>query len=425
MPRIPHLLALATLLGGVSQAQTGMAQSTAAPTTAFELFDAFARVLQSNYGGTSTLDRAALSARYRTELQALCAVQSPCPAETAFGVIRAQIGELQDRHTSFRAPNEFQDYLERIRGGNRLQFGVRLGNLPASSEQVVLEVLPGSSAESAGLRRGDRLTRLDGAAYSFAALSSAREEGRSVTLTLDRAGELLTVRLTPLESSTREVPTLRFAGTAAGEVAVLRISTFLGGGGIADEVHRLVARAQAQNAAALVVDLRGNTGGDLIQCDLATSALVPRFERAAQGPNSAVTTVVEGGVRREGMFRVSQVSAPALWEGPLAVLMNAGSASCSEFMAFEVQFAGRGVVVGEPSAGVGNTATQLFGLPGGSGVQLSVVNYRKNGDPYPVRVQPDEVLSDDNLSLSRGQDLSLERAAGLLLGGTQPPGGRP
>ena len=82
-------------------------------------------------------------------------------------------------------------------------------------------------------------------------------------------------------------------------VAVLRIPTFLAGGGIAQQVHDLVGEARARGAQGLIVDLRGNTGGSLAECDSSVSAFVPAFTRVARGAEGNDSTRVSRGTRFE------------------------------------------------------------------------------------------------------------------------------
>lgn len=421
----PALRAL-TLLVAASLAAPALpgAQALAqpAPSPAQEAFDKVNRLILEEYGGLSTVDRAALGREYQARLDAVCApTPLNCPVEKAYPVIEAQLTALGDEHSFFQTPEDFQDFLASATGGNRLQFGVKLARLDGEN-RVVLEVVPQSAAEEAGLKRGDLLRTLEGRPYTYAALQQARRDGRQIRLEVERAGQPLTLTLQSRESSTRDLPRLSVAG-AANNVAVLRIPTFLSGGGIAQRVHDLVGQARAGGATGMIVDLRGNPGGSLAECDSAVSAFVPSFARVARGAQGESRTVVSRGTRLENGRNVGGVRNPQLWTGPLAVLVDRGSASCSEFFAFEIQHAGRGPVIGETTAGVGNTATRVFPVGEDAALQLTILNYAKpGGDPYPDRVKPDqprEQTEEDVRLLTRGQDTLL--AAGVQALVTAPP----
>ncbi|BDP40231.1 protease [Deinococcus aetherius] len=404
-------LAAATLLTTGPLGPAAGAQGAAPVSPAQATFDQVNLLLQQEYGGLSTVDRVALGREYQTRLNAVCApTPTTCPAEKAYPVIEAELTALGDEHSFFQTPEDFQDFVASATGGNRRQFGVKLAPLDGEN-RVVLEVVPQSAAEEAGLTRGDVLLTIDGQPYTFAGLRDARVAARTVALGLERAGQPLSVTLTSRDSSTRDLPRLSFAG-AAQNVAVLRIPTFLAGGGIAQRVHDLVAEARGRGAQGLVVDLRGNTGGSLAECDSSVSAFVPAFTRVARGAEGNDSTRVSRGTRFEDGRSLGGVRNPQLWTGPLAVLVDRGSASCSEFFAFEIQYAGRGPVIGAATAGVGNTATRIFPVGEDAALQLTILNYAKpDGTPYPVRVTPnvahDESENDIRL-LTRGQDTLLD-----------------
>ena len=429
MKRLLLTLALGALAPALAQPVLSSAQTLAQATSAQRsdkrpdnspaqnLFAQVNELLSSQYGGLSKVDRAALNSDYQKRLDAVCGADTGCPAEKAFPVISAEVTALGDEHTYFQNPDDFKDFVTSATGGNRLQFGVRLANLEGET-RLVLDVVPGSASEEAGLKRGDVLRSLDGQPYTYNGLKLAKEAGRMIALGITRAGKPLSFSLRSRESSSRDLPHLNFLPAPAGQggpVALLRIPTFLAGGDVAQTVHDEVRAAQAQNAAGLIVDLRGNTGGDLSECDGAVSAFVPMFTRLANTAQGTRSSVVRGGSRvDDGRVRQS-VESPALWTGPLTVMVDGGSASCSEFFAYELQFAKRATIIGEATAGVGNTATRVFPLDNGAALQLTILNYSKpGGTPYPVRVNPDLPGKTDLAALSQGNDTLLSAALSAL-----------
>lgn len=417
LARMGRALALgsALLLSG-----TG-AQAASSP--AQLVFNRVNQLIETNYGGLSTVDRVALAAEYQKRLDAVCNGAADCAEAKAYPVIQAEVTALGDEHTFFQTPEDYKEFSASASGGNRLQFGVKLARLDGEN-RVVTEVVPGSAAEEGGLRRGDLLLTIDGAPYTFNGLKAAKEGGKPTVLGLTRQGTGLTLTLTSRESSTRDLPRLSYvpasapaAGaaatstTAGSEVAVLRIPTFLSGGGVAQRVHDLVGQAQRRGASGMIVDLRGNGGGSLYECDSGVSAFVPSLTRVARSVDGNARTVVSRGTRLEDGRIAGSVRNPKLWTGPLAVLVDGGSASCSEFFAYEIQYAGRGPVIGETTAGVGNTATRIFEVGDGA-LQLTMLNYAKpDGTPYPTRITPDQPFAQGEeqiRALTQGRDALLD-----------------
>jgi carboxyl-terminal processing protease len=145
------------------------------------------------------------------------------------------------------------------------------------------------------------------------------------------------------------------------------------------DVARLLQQFRAQKVDGVVMDLRNNGGGSLDEAVELTGLFIDK------GP---VVQVRESG----GRVSVSGDSNSGVaWDGPLAVLINRGSASASEIFAGAIQDYGRGLIIGEPSFGKGTvqnlvdldrwpanesarfgqvklTIAQFF-LPGGSSTQ--------------------------------------------------------
>lgn len=143
------------------------------------------------------------------------------------------------------------------------------------------------------------------------------------------------------------------------------------------DVARLVIELQEQGVDGLVMDLRNNGGGSLIEAQELTSMFV------------GATPVVQIRGASDGIDVVrSSAPAPA-YSGPLAVLVNRLSASASEIFAAAVQDTGRGVIVGERTFGKGTVQGMM---PLGDG-QLKITQakfYRISGGSTQHRgVRPD------------------------------------
>ena len=107
------------------------------------------------------------------------------------------------------------------------------------------------------------------------------------------------------------------------------------------DVARLLGEFKAAGIDGVVLDLRNNGGGSLDEAIELTGLFID------QGP---VVQVRESG----GRVIVNADRKPGVaWEGPLAVLINRGSASASEIFAGAMQDYGRGLVIGETTFGKG------------------------------------------------------------------------
>lgn len=107
------------------------------------------------------------------------------------------------------------------------------------------------------------------------------------------------------------------------------------------DVARLLTQFKADGLDGVVLDLRNNGGGSLDEAIELTGLFID------QGP---VVQVRESG----GRVVVNSDRKPGVaWDGPLAVLINRGSASASEIFAGAMQDYGRGLIIGETTFGKG------------------------------------------------------------------------
>jgi len=113
------------------------------------------------------------------------------------------------------------------------------------------------------------------------------------------------------------------------------------------DVRRLIGELEEQGVESIVMDLRNNGGGSLLEATTLTGLFIDR------GPVVQVR-------HSNGRISVEEDIEPGMaWDGPLVVLVNRYSASASEIFAAAIQDYGRGLVVGEPTFGKGTVQSLL------------------------------------------------------------------
>ena len=109
----------------------------------------------------------------------------------------------------------------------------------------------------------------------------------------------------------------------------------------ARDVARLLEGLKKDRVDSVLIDLRNNGGGSLTEAVELTGLFI------GKGP------VVQHRNARGVIGVESDARAIVVWDGPLGVLINRGSASASEIFAAAIQDYGRGLIIGEPSFGKG------------------------------------------------------------------------
>lgn len=113
------------------------------------------------------------------------------------------------------------------------------------------------------------------------------------------------------------------------------------------DVRNLINELTEQGAQGIVVDLRNNGGGSLLEATTLTGLFIDK------GPVVQVRNST-------GRISTEVDTDPGMaWSGPLAVLVNRYSASASEIFAAAIQDYGRGLIIGETTFGKGTVQSLL------------------------------------------------------------------
>jgi carboxyl-terminal processing protease len=242
----------------------------------------------------------------------------------------------------------------------------------AAAELEVIAVHPGSPADKLDLDPGTRILEIRGQPCAHllgnveAQLLLSGAVGERIAMTIERGHglEQLTIELDKPTSGVSS----RLSDHDGQSIGVIEIHEFRSGTG--ERVKRALAdlRSESQKngagaLAGVILDLRGNPGGEVHEAVLVADLFV------AEGV--LVRTRGRGGVILREEFATAAGSDR---DTPLMVLQDRRSASAAELLAVALQDHGRAKILGEPSFGKG-TVQEVIGIPDGSLLTLTVARY--------------------------------------------------
>lgn len=293
-----------------------------------------------------------------------------------------------------RAMNECHTYYlnpERAKGFNQRPapvsgIGVQISQPEPNQPIEVIDVYPNTPAERAGVKKGDKIIRVNGDDVSTLTTEEVANrvkgpEGTPVTVTFLRgSGEVeLTI------SRARFQTPLFVSRMEDNSIGYIRIPQLISS--VADEVSAAARTLAAQGATSWILDLRDDPGGELTVAVNVASLFVQRGTLVYQ-------------VGRDGQ-RTAVDANPGKFLGltkPLVVLVNKNSASGSEIIAAGIRANGVGTVMGTQTAGCVGTG-QPRELPDGGLllVTLTKMQDAKTGADLngPGKgVIPDKIVAD-------------------------------
>ena len=267
--------------------------------------------------------------------------------------------ELGDPHTSFMSAEEYADLrvqTEGEYGGLGIQIAVRDGWI------TVLAPLPGTPAERAGLRAGDRIVEVAGESTEGwddddAVKVLRGPVGAPVTIRIARVGVDETVPYTIVREEIR-VKSVRYAYMVEPGIGLARLDVFSQTS--TQELRQAIDGLRQDGMRGLILDLRSNPGGLLDQGVSVSNLFL--------SPGQAIVETRGRDARDHEEFAASRAEyVPGL---PVVVLVDEYSASASEIVAGALQDHDRAVVVGVTTFGKGSVQS-LFPLSGGNFLKMT------------------------------------------------------
>jgi carboxyl-terminal processing protease len=263
--------------------------------------------------------------------------------------------------------NESQnEQAEIMSRGNYAGIGIQAGY--RDGEVVVIAPTEGGPAEQVGIRAGDVIVAVDGVSTErlqpeeVDALTSG-EVGSEVTISIERFGLDQTLDFT-LTRRRIEVSNISYSGWIGEDdnTGYIRLSQF--GTNSAEEIRQAMIDLMAvQDLNGLVIDVRDNPGGILQEA----VGILDKFIEPG-------ITVVDIRGRVAEYNQTFTTREPVMFNKPVVILINEGSASASEVLAGTLQDLDRGLVVGQQSFGKGLVQV-VKPLPYNTSLKITVARY--------------------------------------------------
>jgi carboxyl-terminal processing protease len=279
------------------------------------------------------------------------------------GMISTLKRRYDDRFSHYFDPKEYRQFAT----ANSGQFsGVGLTVNGVKAGLRVGSVLPNSPAKEAGIKPNDVIVAVNGQSLAGVSEDVAVSRvkgppGTPVTLTI-RSGGTGKPHQVHLKRATVNLPVAmgHIAHAGPSKVAYVHFATFSSGshGQLASEIERLYSKG----AKGLVLDLRGNPGGQVNEAVLCASLFLKKGER-----------VLETRGRTQGSQVYDAVGNP-LPSKPIVVLIDHNTASAAEILASALEEHHLATTVGSRSFGKG-TFQKIINLPSGGALDLTVGRY--------------------------------------------------
>lgn len=264
--------------------------------------------------------------------------------------------------------NESQnEQAEIMSRGNYAGIGIEAGY--RDGEIVVIAPTEGGPAEQVGIRAGDVIVAVDGVSTEGLQPEEVNnltsgEVGSEVIISIERFGFDQTLEFT-INRERIEVTNISYSGLIGQEdesTGYIRLSQF--GNNSSDEIRQALNELmEANELNGLVLDLRDNPGGILQEA----VGIIDKFIEPG-------ITVVDIRGRVAEYNQTFTTREPVMFDKPVVVLMNGGSASASEVVAGALQDLDRALIVGEQSFGKGLVQI-VKPLPYNTSLKLTISRY--------------------------------------------------
>ena len=309
------------------------------------------------------------------------------------GMYKGLFSGLDDVYSTYMTKDEYKAWKASALGefeGIGITFSQN-----AKGEFVILNTIPGSPAEKAGLKAGDLILKVNGKAFTdLESLGTAirGDAGSKVEVTYQRKTKAFTISLIRAKIITESV-TYKLRSD---KIGYIKISAFEEK--TAEDFTTALRDLEVKGAKGIVIDLRNNGGG------LVDEGVKIADELMGKG----VITYLQARTGKKEYY-TSDAQKTSL---PYVLLVNDGTASTSEIVSAAIKDSDDGQLVGVTTFGKG-IVQSTSELPDGDAIKLTIKQYFSplGHTIHKIGVTPDFVVKEDPKTPG---DEQLNKALALL-----------
>ena len=313
------------------------------------------------------------------------------------GSLSGMVEHLGDGHSAFYTEEDYR-YFDEKSAGSYIGLGMLLRK-SWSDYPVVRQVFPGTPAYDAGIAAGDRILSVDEKDTRDMDIDGVLGrirgiEGTKAKIMLQSGGETREVEL-PRKVTEMQMVMTDMINAKVGYVNIVEFS-----GSAVDDFKKAIASMESEGAQAMVIDLRGNQGGNISQAMEIADLLLDEGQIAyVMGKEKASITW--------------KSSKNVEYDKPIIILTDEQTEGVSEVFAAALQERGRAQILGKKTMGRA-VMTSFFEVPStGNVVKLVTGRYctASGAQVDGNGVAPDEEYQDAE---AEAEGTILTKAAELL-----------
>jgi len=279
-----------------------------------------------------------------------------------YGALKGMLSSMDD-FSQFLEPDEYNDLRLETKGefgGIGIEISMKDGIL------TVIAPISGTPAETAGIKPGDKIVKIDGKITKKMTLDEAVKEmrgkpGTPLALTIWREKDQKILEV-PLKRAVIKIQSIKKAVFLEDKIGYIKLVEFQEN--TARDLEAAMKRLEADGMNALILDLRNNPGGLLEGAIGVSERLLPK--------DKVIVSIKSRSSENDAVFKSSGKSTHP--DYPLVVMVNEGSASASEIVAGAVQDNKRGIVLGTKTFGKASVQT-VVPLRDNSAVRFTTALY--------------------------------------------------